>query len=118
MSITKRLTQRYLKETYVETISDDEEIADGILMPVPYETIQANKVYKIGDVYIEFVEVKEDEIYNFTLSTQEDDKEVGTVYRIDDKTWVARATEIPDIETTGKDMITAAINLSTAIGEL
>jgi len=110
MSIRDLVIQQYLKETYVE--------AEGMLEPIAYEVIQDGKVYKIGDTYIEFESAKDDEIYNFFISTEEDRRELGTVYKIRENMWTARAKDIPDIEGNGNDMIQAAIVVMTAIGEI
>jgi hypothetical protein len=115
MSIADILTQQYLKNTSVQNkctspIFEQEEM--------PYEVIQANKVYKVGDVRIEFQSIKDNEIYSFSLSTEEGIKELGTVYKIAQNVWTARAKDIPDFEGTGSDMVLATIECLSQLGEI
>lgn len=118
MSIRDLMIQKYLKETYVEEYSNAEGESDGIISPVPYEIIQDGSIYKVGDKHFKFDPVKEDEIYSFTISDEEEEKEIGTCYKIENDVWVARAKDIPDVEVTGKDKIDCAIKLCITIGEL
>lgn len=112
MSIRHLLIQRYLKETYVGE-------ANEMVQQFPYEEIQKNSVYKVGgDLYIKFFPVKDEEIYEFSISTEEGEKEVGTVYKIQDGVWKARPKDLPDAESTGSSMLNAAIIAISFIGEI
>lgn len=82
-----------------------------------YEVIQPETLYKINDdIRLEFTPIIQD-VWSFCLITIDGKKDIGKVYRVSDAEYVARASNVPDIEKTNKTLIDCAVDLCFMLGE-
>lgn len=85
---------------------------------ISHEEIVYDKLYKIDDnTRIEFEPAMED-VWSFSLINVDGKKAIGKVYRVSENEFIARASNIPDIEVQGKTLIDSALELCAMLGEI
>lgn len=105
-----RLILSYLKRTRGSSSTITEAIK--------YEEIQAGSLYKIDNTTrIQFNPVIEN-VWSFSLINTEGTKELGRVYKVSESDYVARSNTAPNLEASGKNMVDAALELCSLLGEL